>query len=63
MQLILRNGRILRLILFKIKGVTSTGLTNSLMGGLEEEIKFVECVLGTEMLSSKPRLVLSKGDF
>ena len=69
MQLILRDGRIFKLRLFKTTliflggGVTSTSLTISLLGGLEEETKFVEWVSDTEMLSAKPRSVLFKGDF
>ena len=67
MQLILRKGRILRLRLFKINlgflRRSSTSLIISLTGGLKEETKFMKCVLGTEMLSSKSRPVLSKGDF
>ena len=53
----------LRSTLGFLGGVISTGLTISLMRGSKEETKFVECVLGTEMLSSKPKLVLAKGDF
>ena len=69
MQLILRKGGFsgldsLRSTLIFLKGeLTSTGLTISLFGGLEEETKFVELVSDIEMLFSKPRLVLSKGDF
>ena len=43
--------------------VTSIGLTISLLGGSEEETKFVEWVSDIEMLSTKPRPVLSKEDF
>ena len=50
-------------LIFLEGGVTSTGLTISLLGGSEEGKKFVEWVLDIEMLSSKPRPVLSKGDF
>ena len=39
------------------------GLTTSLIGGSEEGTKFMECGLGTEMLSTKLRPVLSEGDF
>ena len=52
-----------------LEGVTSKGLTTSLTtlltGSLEEEegTKFVEWGLGTDMLSIKPKPVLSKGDF
>ena len=50
-------------LIFLGGGVTSTGLTMSLWGGSEEVTMFVEWVLNTEMLSTKPRPVLSKGDF
>ena len=54
----------LRSILIFLKGgITSTSLTISLLGASEEETKFVEWVSDTEMLSSKPRPILSKGDF
>ena len=50
-------------LIFLGGGVTSIGLTISLLGGLEEETKFVEWVLDNEMLSTKPRPDLSMGDF
>ena len=53
----------LRSTLIFLRGVTSTNLTISLTEGSEEKTKFVEWFLGPEMLSSKPKLVLFKGDF
>ena len=53
----------LRSTLVFLGGVTSIGLIISLLGGSEEETKFVEWVLDTNMLSAKPRPILSKGDF
>ena len=53
----------LRSTLIFLGGVTYIGLTTSLTRGSEEETKFVEWVLGTEVLSTKPKPVLSKGDF
>ena len=50
-------------LIFLGGGVTSTGLTIILLGGSEEETKFVECVSDPKMLSSKPRPIFSKGDF
>ena len=52
-----------RSTLIFLGGVTSTNL-GSLIEGLEEEkgTKFVEWGAGTEMLSTKPKPVLSKGD-
>ena len=50
-------------IIFLRGGVASTDLTISLLGGLEEETKFVEWVSDIEMLFAIPRPVLSKGDF
>ena len=60
-----------RSTLIFLGGVTSTdlaslteGLTTSLTKGSKEEgTKFVEWGAGTEMLSTKPKPVLSKGDF
>ena len=61
-----------RSTLIFLGGVTSTdlaslteSLTISLTGGLEEEegTKFVEWGAGTKMLSTKPKPVLSEGDF
>ena len=68
MQLILRKGGIFRFRLFKInsnlpKRCNFYWFEISLTEGSEEETKFVEWVLGIEMLSSKPRPVLFKGDF
>ena len=75
MCLTLRKVRRLRFRLMKLiflRGVTSTdlaslieGLTTSLTRGSEEEegTKFVEWGADTEMLSTKPNLVLSEGDF
>ena len=75
MCLTLRRVRSLRFRLMKLiflRGVTSTdlaslieGLTTSLTRGSEEEegTKFVEWGADTEMLSIKPKPVLSEGDF
>ena len=52
-----------RSTLIFLRGVTSIGLTISLTKGSEEGTKFVECVSGTKMLSTKPKPVFSKGDF
>ena len=48
----------LRSTLIFLGVLTSTGLTISFTGGLEEETKFVEWVLDTKMLSTKLRPVL-----
>ena len=55
----------LRSTLIFLRGVTSKGLTTSLTGGLEEDegTKIVELGANTLMLSIKPNLVLSEGDF
>ena len=50
-------------LIFLEAGVTSTGLTISILEGSEEGTKFVECDSGTKMLSTKPKPVLFKGDF
>ena len=42
----------LRLTLVFLGGVTSTGLTISLTGGSKEEKKFLEWVLGTEIIQA-----------
>ena len=46
-------------------GVTSKGLTTSLIGGSKEDegTKIVELGADTLMISTKPNLVLSEGDF
>ena len=74
MWLVLRKGRLLRFRLFQItliflgcvtsKGLT-TSLTTSLTGGLKEDegTKIVELGADTFMISTKPNLVLLKGDF
>ena len=48
-----------------LTGGLTTSLTTSLTGGSKEEegTKFVEWDAGTEMLSTKPKPILSKGDF
>ena len=59
-------------LLILLGGVTSIdlaslteGLTTSLIGGSEEEegTNFMEWGVDTEMLSTKPKTVLSEGDF
>ena len=53
----------LRSTLVFLGGVTSTSLKISLTEGSEEETKFVEWVLDTEMLLTKPKPVLSTETF
>ena len=52
-----------RSTLIFLRGETSTSLTTSLTGGSDEGTKLVEWFSGTEMFSTKPRPVLSMGDF